>query len=188
MKALITIIKQGKMNKDEIERNIEKIFGKGCKEEIEKVTITEKIVERVEEMSKRETQLEEWETMRKETKRRQREDRRLNLFWRRNKTFPMQFGGDEETPGVEETLEFWRRINNKEVPEGWKEDRDIRGALYDVKKLLQKGRMCRWFEFTEKEFDEVLRCTAPWKACGVDSVYSFPSRNARQSEKPCTNW
>ena len=29
-------------------------------------------------------------------------------------------------------------------------------------------------EFTEGEFDEVLRCTAPWKACGVDSVYSFP--------------
>ena len=27
---------------------------------------------------------------------------------------------------------------------------------------------------TEEEFDEVLRCTAPWKACGVDSVYSFP--------------
>ena len=148
VKALIVIIKQGKMNKDEIERNIEKMFGKGCKEENEKVTTMEKIVERVEEMSKRETQLEEWETMRKEAKRRQREDRRHNLFWRRNKTFPMQFGGDEETPGVEETLEFWRKINNKEVPEGWKEDRDIRGALYEVKKLLQKGRMCRWFEFT----------------------------------------
>ena len=27
---------------------------------------------------------------------------------------------------------------------------------------------------TEEEFDDVLRCTAPWKACGVDSVYSFP--------------
>ena len=73
VKALIAIIKQGKMNKDEIERNIEKMFGKGCKEEIEKVTTIEKIVERVEEMSKRETQLEEWETMRKESKRRQRE-------------------------------------------------------------------------------------------------------------------
>ena len=35
------------------------------------------------------------------------------------------------------------------------------------------GRRCRWGEFTEEEFDEVLRCTAPWKACGVDSVYSF---------------
>ena len=55
-------------------------------------------MERVEEMSKRETQLEEWETMRKETKRRQREDRRLNLFWQRNKTFPTQFGGEEATP------------------------------------------------------------------------------------------
>ena len=64
VKALIAIIKQGKMNKDEINRNVEKIFGKGCKEEIEKVTTIEKIVERVEEMSKRETQLEERESMR----------------------------------------------------------------------------------------------------------------------------
>ena len=63
--------------------------------------------------------------MRKEA-RSQREDRRLNLFWRRNKTFPTQFGGDEETPGVEETLEFWRMINNKEASEGWKDDRDVR--------------------------------------------------------------
>ena len=29
-------------------------------------------------------------------------------------------------------------------------------------------------DFTETEFDEVLRCTAPWKGCGVDSVNSFP--------------
>ena len=34
--------------------------------------------------------------------------------------------------------------------------------------------VCRWFAFTEEEFEEVLRCTAPWKACGVDSVDSFP--------------
>ena len=38
----------------------------------------------------------------------------------------------------------------------------------------QEGRRCRWFDFAEDEFDEVLRCTAPWKACGVDSIYSFP--------------
>ena len=37
-----------------------------------------------------------------------------------------------------------------------------------------QGRPCRWDAFTEEEFEEVLRCTAPWKACGVDSVYSFP--------------
>ena len=41
VKALIAIIKQGKISKDEIERNIEKMFGKGCKEEIEKVTTVE---------------------------------------------------------------------------------------------------------------------------------------------------
>ena len=96
VKALIAIIKQGKISKEEIERNIEKMFGKGCKEEIEKVTTIEKIVERVEEMSKRETQFEEWENMRKEARRRQREDRRLDIFWRRNRTFPMQFGGNDD--------------------------------------------------------------------------------------------
>ena len=87
-------------------------------------------MERIEEMSKTEQQFEEWERMRREAKKRQREDRRVNLFWRRNKTFPKLFGGDEETPDAEETLDFWRAINNKEVSQGWREDRDIRGVLY----------------------------------------------------------
>ena len=38
-------------------------------------------------------------------------------------------------------------------------------------------------EFTEEEFDEVLRCTAPWKACGVDSVYSFPIKKCPPIKK-----
>ena len=113
------------------------------------MTAIENIEERVDEMSKRETQLEERESMWKEARRRQREDRGLNLFWRRNKTFPMQFGGDDETLDDEETLEFSRSINNEEVGELRKEDRGIRGALYEVNGLLQKGRRCRWFDFTE---------------------------------------
>ena len=40
-------------------------------------------------------------------------------------------------------------------------------------KVTERGKRCRWFDFTEEEFEEVLRCTAPWKACGVDSVYSL---------------
>ena len=111
--------------------------------------------------------------MRQDAKRKQREDRRLTLFWRKNKTFPAQFGGDDETPEVEQTLEFWRSVNNKEVTEGWRDDRDIIGVLYRLS-METRRRTCRWFKFTEDEFDEVLRCTAPWKACGVDSVYSFP--------------
>ena len=46
------------------------------------------MVERIVEMTKTEQQFEEWEKMRLEEKKRQRDDRRLNLFWRRNKTFP----------------------------------------------------------------------------------------------------
>ena len=160
------------MRKEKIEEKLDEIFGKGSHQEIESVTTIEKIVERIAEMAKREEQFEKWETMRKEAKRRQREDRRLNLFWRRNKTFPTQYGGEEETPDTNETLLFWRSIN-KAVSEGWREDRSIQAVLRETREKLQ-GRRCRWEKFTEAEFDEVLRCTAPWKACGVDSVYSFP--------------
>ena len=115
-KALITEIKRGKMRKGEIIRRLESIFGEGSGREIETATTKENVVERITEMLKAEELFEEWERMRKEAKK-QREDRRLNLFWRKNKSFPTQFGRDEETPEVEETLEFWRRINNKEVSE-----------------------------------------------------------------------
>ena len=94
-------------------------------------------------MSKREEQIDELEKMRKEAKKRQREDRRLDLFWRRNKSFPLQFGGDEEIPDAEETLAFWRSISNKETSEGWREDMYIREVLGNSKKRIQKGRRCR---------------------------------------------
>ena len=51
----------------------------------------------------RDEQLEKWDIMRNEAKRMQREDRRLNIFWRRNKTITVQFGGDEETLRMDET-------------------------------------------------------------------------------------
>ena len=107
----------------------------------------------------------------------------LNVFWRKNTTFPAQFGGEDETPGAEETLEFWKSVNNKEVSAGRKEDRSIREVLYETGKWTEKGRQCRWFEFTETEFEEVLMCTAPWKACGVDSVYSFPVKKCPAIKK-----
>ena len=120
--------------------------------------------------------------MRQEAKRRQREDGRLYLFWRRNKSFPKQFGGQEETPDANETLMFWRAINKKEVNEGRKEDRSIRESFTEVKWKTRRS-ICRWFKFTEEEFEEVLRCTAPWKACGVDSVYSFPIKKCQTIRK-----
>ena len=175
------------MTKEAIGISLEAIFGKGSSKEIEGATTKEKIVERIEEMSKRETQLEEWETMRRETKRKQREDRRLNIFWRKNKTFPMKFGGDDETPNAEETLAFWRAINNKEVTDGWRNDRSIREAFSQVRWATRR-RICRWFAFTEEEFEDVLRCTAPWKACGVDSVYSFPIKKCPPIRKRCISW
>ena len=70
-------------------------------------------MERIKEMSRTDEQFEIWERMRKESKRRQRGDRRLNTFWRRNKSFPAQFGGNQETQEVEGTFEFWRSVNNK---------------------------------------------------------------------------
>ena len=180
-KALIARTRRG-IPKEVIKRRLEEIFGKGSSKEIETATTVDKCIEIIEIITNREEQFEEWEKMRREVRKRQWEDRRLNLFWRKNKTFPTQFGGDEETP-KEETLGFWRRINNKEVSEGWRDDRDIRGALYEGKMLLQKGRRCRWDPFTEEEFDEVLRCTAPWKACSVDSVNSFTIKNCHPIRK-----
>ena len=72
--------------------------------------------------------------MRLEFKRKQREEKRLDTFWRRNKTFPMQFGGDEETPDAEEMLSFWRSVSNKEVTEARKGDKYIREVLSGVKR------------------------------------------------------
>ena len=83
------------------------IFGSGSGQEIDKATTTEKIVQMIEELSKREVRLEEWETMRRDSRRMQREDRRPNAFPRKNKTFPTKFG-DSETQDREETLAFWR--------------------------------------------------------------------------------
>ena len=140
-KALIVSIKRGQMENEEIKRKLDAIFGKGSHQEITNARTTEKIIERIEEMSKREEQLEEWEQMRREAKRRQREDRRLNLFWRRNRTFPAQFGGDDETPDPEETLIFWRNINNKEVSDGWRDDESIQEVLREVRGKLQ-GKRC----------------------------------------------
>ena len=179
---MIANIRRVGMRTDDIKRSLEAIFGKGSSKEIEGITTREKIAERIEEMSKTEQQFEEWERMRREAKKRQREDRRLNLFWRKNKTFPMKFGGVDETPNTDKTLDFWRAINNKEVSEGWREDRDIRGVLCRVNYETRRGT-CRWFKFTEAEFDEVLLCTAPWKACGVDSVYTFPIKKCPPIKK-----
>ena len=65
-KAIVAIIKQGKMTKEEAMRRLEVIFGKGSSQEIEKATTKEKIVERIVEMTKREEQIELWEKMRVE--------------------------------------------------------------------------------------------------------------------------
>ena len=84
--SLICEIKRG-MKKEDIAMKVEEIFGKGSSQELEKETAREKIIERIEEISRSEAQFDEWEKMRQEAKKRQRGDRRLNIFWRRNKAF-----------------------------------------------------------------------------------------------------
>ena len=79
-KALVADIKRGRMKREEIERRLEGIFGKGAVQEIQKAITKETTIERIEEMSKTEEQFETWENMRMEAKRKQREDRRLNAF------------------------------------------------------------------------------------------------------------
>ena len=40
-----------------------------------------------------------------------------------------------------------------------------------IKRLETRGRTCWLFAFTVEEFEEAILCTAPLKACGMDSVY-----------------
>ena len=68
------------MKREDIEKRLEEIFGKGSRQEIEKAETNEKIAERIEEMAKREEQFIIWEGMRRETKIMQLEDGRLNTF------------------------------------------------------------------------------------------------------------
>ena len=75
-KALVADIKQGKARREDIVKRLEKIFGKGSGQEIETASTEEKIVERIVELSKREEQLEKLENMRRDAKKKQREDRR----------------------------------------------------------------------------------------------------------------
>ena len=80
-KALIPLIKRGVMREEDVSRRVETIFGKGSWQEVENATTIE-ITERIAEMSKREEVFDELEETRREAKRRQREDRRLNIFWK----------------------------------------------------------------------------------------------------------
>ena len=64
------------------------------------------------------------------------------------------------------------------MSEAWRSDEDIQDVLQGVRDELQ-GRPCGWGEFTEEEFDDVLQCTTPWKACGVDYIYSFHIKKCR---------
>ena len=52
-KALVADIKHEKMKREDIERRLEEIFGQGSRQELEGVLAIEKIVERIEQMSKR---------------------------------------------------------------------------------------------------------------------------------------
>ena len=67
-KTLIFEIRRGGLRKEDVVKRLENIFGEGSGKEIEKATTSEKIVERVEEMSKREEQFALWEKMRKDFK------------------------------------------------------------------------------------------------------------------------
>ena len=51
-KSLIVSKRRGHLKKEDIERKLEAIFGEGSHQEIAEATTTEKIVERIEEMSK----------------------------------------------------------------------------------------------------------------------------------------
>ena len=49
-KSLIVSVKGGRRSKDDVERSLEAIFGKGSSKEIEEAATKEKIIERIEEI------------------------------------------------------------------------------------------------------------------------------------------
>ena len=53
-KALILDVRRKATGKEKIERKLDEIFGRGSSKEIEKATTTEKTIERIKELSKRE--------------------------------------------------------------------------------------------------------------------------------------
>ena len=175
------------MKKEEIEKRLEEIFGRGSRQEIEKAATNEKIVERIEELSKREEQFEEWERMRRESKRKQREDRRLNLFWRRNKSFPKQFGGEDVTPDANETLLFWRAINNKEVGEGLKEDRSIREAFTEVKWKTGEASVDS-SSSRKKNLKKSSVARHLGRRAELTQFTRSRSRSAQSSRRQCSSW
>ena len=100
-KALIADIKRGSMERQEVERMLESIIGKGSHEEIANATMNEKIVEMAIELSRREEHFEVCEKMRRKAKRRRWEDRRMNN-WRKNKP-------SRRNLEVDVTLQTWKR-------------------------------------------------------------------------------
>ena len=60
-KSLIAEIRRGEIRNREIEWRTEAVFGKGSCKENKNASSKEKMIERIEEMAKREQQMEEWE-------------------------------------------------------------------------------------------------------------------------------
>ena len=87
-KSLIPEIRRIEMSEEELEERIEETFGKGSGQEIGNAETREKIVERIEELSKREQQLDEWERMRKETKRKQRSGQKTQCLLAEEQVLP----------------------------------------------------------------------------------------------------
>ena len=113
-KSLIAENRRSEMNQAEIMQRVEEMFGNGSGQENWNATTKEKIVERIEELSKREQQLDEWEMMRTEAKKRQREDRRLNLFWRKNRPSQSSLEEMKKLPMLKKRLTSgWRSATRR---------------------------------------------------------------------------
>ena len=67
-KVLAVDIRQEKMKLEDVDKRLEKIFGQGSRQELEGATAMDKIVERIEQLSKREAQFDKWEKMRQDFK------------------------------------------------------------------------------------------------------------------------
>ena len=110
-------------------------------------------------------------------------ERKTNIEWRKNKSFPLKLVNEDEFPDKEESLAFWRSINQKEASDEWERDEDILMVLRERRRNVNEAT---WRKLMEDKVNETIKMTAPWKAPGNDNITHSQSNTARRSERHCS--
>ena len=118
-KALIADIKRGEIRNEEVQKRLECFFfGRGSRHEIEKATTREKSSKEWKKLPSEKSNLKNGKRRNGMQKEGKEKTEGSTSTWRKNKCFPKQFEGEEDTPDAEETLAFWRTSTTKKQLKG----------------------------------------------------------------------